>query len=394
MKITNIRCRDLTGTLRFPGTFWEERLCRPLDIYPEHRAEGPSYLESIAAGQYRIRAAFVEVLTDVGMTGLAGPIGSSTARIIMSEFEDLLLGQDPRANELLWDVMYRSAVHGRKGSTMMAISAIDCALWDIRGKWANAPVYRLLGGPTRKRIPAYASMLGFAVEPEQAAQRAAEYAGKGYRAQKWFFRASPAEGAAGMTRNVALVKAVREAMGPEADLMLDCWMSWDLRYAKAMAPRLAPYSPRWIEEPTLPDKPDICAQIRQAVPFPVSNGEHEYTRWGFRHLLELGAQDVLQPDIYWAGGITETTKIAALASAYDIEVIPHGHSSHATAHFIAAQPPNLCPMQEYLVKWNTVHQFFLKDKLEPVDGFITPPEQPGMGMEVDETLVEDERILD
>ena len=319
---------------------------------------------------------------------------SSIARIILSEFKELLLGEDPRAVELLWDKMYRLAVHGRKGPTMMAISALDCALWDIRGKWANAPVYRLLGGPTRERIPAYASMLGYSIEPGRAAERAREFANKGYKAQKWFFRASPAEGPSSVERNVDLVRAVREAMGPDADLMLDCWMSWNLRYAKLMAPRIAPYNPRWIEEPVLPDKYDICAQIRQAMPFPVSNGEHEYTRWGFRRLLEIGAQDVLQPDICWAGGITETIKICALASAYDIEVIPHGHSTHATAHLIASQPPNLCPIQEYLVKWNAVHQFFLKSKIEPINGFIRPSEQPGLGLELDEDLIEDETVLE
>jgi L-alanine-DL-glutamate epimerase-like enolase superfamily enzyme len=142
------------------------------------------------------------------------------------------------------------------------------------------------------------------------------------------------------------------------------------------------------------DKPEVCAAIRRAVPFPVSNGEHEYTRWGFRRLLELGAQDVLQPDIYWAGGITETLKICALASAYDIEVIPHGHSTHATAHLIASQPPALCPLQEYLIKWNTVHQFFVQDKLEPRNGVIELPTQPGMGLAIDEALVESERTLE
>ena len=394
MKITNVRCRDLVGTLQFPGEFWEERLCRPIDIYPEHRIEGPSDLQPIGKDKYRMRTVFAEVDTDSGVTGISGPVSSGVARTIMSEFEDLLLEEDPLAVELLWDKMYRLAVHGRKGPTMMAISALDCAFWDIRGKWANAPVYQLLGGPTRERIPAYASMLGFSVEPEQAAARAREYAALGYKAQKWFFRASPSEGPAGIERNVALVREVREAIGPDADLMLDCWMSWDLRYARLIAPRIAPYNPRWIEEPALPDKYDICAQIRQAMPFPVSNGEHEYTRWGFRRLLEAGAQDVLQPDIYWAGGITETAKICALASAYDVEVIPHGHSTAATAHLIASQPPNLCPIQEYLVKWNTVHQFFLKTKIAPVNGYIELPQQPGLGLEIDESLVEEETILD
>jgi L-alanine-DL-glutamate epimerase-like enolase superfamily enzyme len=393
MKITGIRCRHLVGTLDFPGIFGEERLCRPIDIYPRHRAEDAVYAERIAENKYRMRSVFVEIDTDADITGVAGPISLGVAQIIMAEFKDLLLGEDPRAGELLWDKMYRLAVHGRKGPTMMAISTLDCALWDIRGKWADAPVYRLLGGPTREHIPAYASMLGFSVEPERAAERAREYAGRGYKAQKWFFRASPAEGLASIERNVALVKAVREAMGDESDLMLDCWMSWDLRYAKLMAPRIAPYHPRWLEEPVLPDKYEICAEIRRAMPFPVSNGEHEYTRWGFRRLLEVGAQDVLQPDIFWAGGISETVKICALASAYDIEVIPHGHSTHATAHLIASQPPNLCPIQEYLVNWNIVNQFFLKDKIEPVNGYIEIPQQPGLGLEIDEDLVEEETLL-
>jgi L-rhamnonate dehydratase len=161
-----------------------------------------------------------------------------------------------------------------------------------------------------------------------------------------------------------------------------------------MAPRLAPYNPRWIEEPALPDKADIVAQIRRAVPFPVANGEHEYTRWGFRQLLEIGAQDVLQPDIYWAGGISETVKIATLASTYDVTVIPHGHSTHATAHLSAALPPNLCFIQEYLVKWNAIHQFFLKHKLEPENGVIALPTAPGLGLEIDEAVVEEETVLD
>lgn len=393
MKVDNIRVRELVGTLEHDGPFWEERLCRPVDVYPAHR-EAARELPVVAEGRYRMRSAFCEVRTDDGFTGLAGPISREVGRIILSEFEDLLLGEDPRAVEYLWDVMYRASVHGRKGPTMMAISALDCACWNIRGKWAGAPVYRLLGGPTRDRIPAYASMLGFSVEPTRVVERAREYAAMGYPAQKWFFRASPAEGMAGLERNVALAAAAREGMGSEGDLMLDCWMSWDLRYARLMAPRLAPLRPRWIEEPVLPDKYDVCAEIRRAVPFPVSNGEHEYTRWGFRRLLEIGAQDVLQPDIYWAGGLTEACKIAALASAYDVEVIPHGHSTHATAHFSAAMPPALCPIQEYLVKWNTVHQFFLTPRVEPVGGYITPPELPGMGMAIDEDRVEEESVLD
>ena len=394
MRICRVRCRNLVGTLRSEGEFWEERLCRPIDVYSRHRQEGPGEMVRTREDGYRVRATFVEIDTDVGIVGLSGPFSEAVGRIIMSDFAGLLVGEDPLAVELLWDKMYRLSVHGRKGPTMMAISALDCAFWDVRGKWANAPVYQLLGGATRERIPAYASMLGFSVEPQRAADRARCYAQKGYRAQKWFFRASPAEGPQGIERNVALAKAVREAVGPGSDLMFDCWMSWDLRYAQLMAPRIAPYHPRWIEEPVMPDKYDLCAQIRRAMPFPVSNGEHEYTRWGFHKLLEAGAQDVIQPDIYWAGGITETIKICALASAHDVEVIPHGHSTHATAHLMASQPPSLCPIQEYLVKWNIVNQLFLRSKIEPAGGFIALPGGVGLGLEIDQDVVEEETIFE
>mgnify|MGYP000871088300 CR=1 FL=1 len=393
MKITAIRCRNLTGLLASDGPFWEERLGRPIDVYPEFRAEGEQQLEMVRAGLYRTRSTFLEIDTDSGVTGLWGPLGEELGRLIVSSLAHVLIGRDPRANELLWDLVYRASVHGRKGTTVMALSAVDNALWDIRGKWAGAPVYRLLGGATREQIPAYASMLGYAVEPEQAAARAAEFKARGYRAQKWFFRAVPADGPEGIRRNVALVRAVREAIGPDDELMLDCWMSWDLRYARTMAEQIAEYHPRWIEEPTLPDKYDTCAEIRRAVPFPVANGEHEYTRWGFLKLLQAGAQDVIQPDVSWAGGLSEAIKIAALASAYDVEVIPHGHQTHTNAHFLASQPPALCPWLEYLDKWNTIHQFFIKDKLVPVNGFVVPPQSPGIGIELDDDAIESEEVF-
>jgi L-rhamnonate dehydratase len=390
MKITQLRCRSLTGTLESDRPFWEERLGRPIDVYPEYRTLGPEWLEPIDHRHYRTHSTFVEIETDAGITGVWGPLDVELGRQILRSIKPMLLGQDPRATELLWDQVYRQAVHGRKGAMIMALSAVDNALWDIRGKWAGTPVYRLLGGPTRDRIPAYASMLGYSVEPERAALRATEFKARGYRAQKWFFRAVPADGPEGIRRNVALVRAIREAIGPDDDLMLDCWMSWDLRYARRMAEEIAIYHPRWIEEPVLPDKYDICAEIRRAMPFPVANGEHEYTRWGFHKLLEAGAQDVIQPDISWAGGISEVQKIATLASTYDVEVVPHGHQTHTTAHFLAAQSPAVCPWLEYLDKWNTIHQFFIKDKLQPVDGYVTPPEVPGLGIEIDADLIEGE----
>jgi L-alanine-DL-glutamate epimerase-like enolase superfamily enzyme len=393
MKITDVRLLQVRGTMEFPGEFWEERLVRPIDVYPEHKAEGPAWLEKLDEGKYRMESSFLEIVTDDGVSGIGGPITLEYAFVVDTQLKALLLGADPLAHELLWDKMYRHAVHGRKGSTMMAISAVDCALWDLKGRALNAPVYRILGGPTRPAIPAYASMLGFSVEPERAAARAKEYKDLGYTAMKWFFRDGPADGRPGIARNVALVKAVREAVGPDVDVMLDAWMSWDVPYTLKMAELLAEYEPRWIEEPVLPDKFESYAAIRAESVVPISGGEHEYTRWGLKQLMDAQAVDVLQPDIYWCGGITETLKICAIASAYDLPVVPHGHSTNATAHLIASQPASLCPLLEYLIKWNTIHQWFLKSPLRPVGGLVSLTETPGLGMELDEAKIEEQRPL-
>jgi L-rhamnonate dehydratase len=393
MKITGIRQIEVQGSLEFAGRFWEERLVRPVDVYPDQRAEGPPPIERLADGRYRVTSIFVEILTDGAVTGLGGPITADQALIIDRQLKPLLIGQDPLAVERLWDRLYRFAVHGRKGVVMLAISALDCALWDLKGKWANAPVYQLLGGPVRDSLPAYASALGYSVRPEDAAQRARELIGQGYTATKWFFRHGPGDGKEGMTYNIALARALRDAVGNDVDLMLDAWMSWDVPYVTAIAPALAEVQPRWLEEPALPDRIESYAEIRRRVPFPIAGGEHEYTRWGCKQLLDAEAVDVLQPDIYWAGGISELVKICAIASTYDVQVIPHGHSTPATAHLLFAQPPQLCPYIEYLVKWNEIHQFFFRQPLKPVNGRVVPPDRPGMGMELDEAKIEQRREL-
>jgi L-alanine-DL-glutamate epimerase-like enolase superfamily enzyme len=383
MNIADVRLRQVAGTLEFPGEFWEERLIRPIDVYPRFKSEGAGWLPKVSDGKYRIETIFVELETDDGAIGIGGPISKEQALLIDLELKHVLKGQDALAHEVIWDSMYRIAVHGRKGPTMMAISAVDCAVWDLKGRILGTPVFRLLGGPSRTEIPAYASALGFSIEPGRAAERAREFVRQGYRATKWFFRDGPADGREGMLRNAQLVSALRGAVGDDVDIMLDCWMSWDVPYTVAMAERLEDYEPRWLEEPVLPDKIQSYAEIRRQVRIPISGGEHEYTRWGLKQLMDAEAVDVLQPDIYWAGGITEMLKILALASCYDLPVIPHGHSTPASAHLIASQPASLCPLLEFLIKWNTVHQFFLKAPLVPKNGVVTLPETPGLGMDLD-----------
>ncbi|HLZ10816.1 MAG TPA: enolase C-terminal domain-like protein [Chloroflexota bacterium] len=365
--------------------FWEERLVRPIDVYPEHKAEGAHYTPRFDDGAYRVEAAFVAVETNEGVSGIGGPITLDQAHIIGQQLAPLIVGQDPRATERIWDLLYRSQVHGRGGTAMMALSALDCALWDLKGKWAGAPVYRLLGGPTRTDIPAYASALGYSVEPERLRERARDLVDQGYRAMKWFFRDGALDGREGGDRNLTIARTLRQAVGDTIDLMLDAWMSWDVPYTIDMADRLAELRPRWIEEPLMPDKErEGCALIRQKIRVPIATGEHQYTRWGQKGLMDSRSADILQPDIYWAGGISEVSKICAIASTYDLPVVPHGHSVPATAHLIAAQPFNVCPIIEYLIKWNEIHQFFWKVPLKPVNGVIRLSDRPGMGMELDE----------
>jgi L-alanine-DL-glutamate epimerase-like enolase superfamily enzyme len=396
MKITKVRLRQVEGVMKHPDPFWEERLVRPVDVYPKFKAQGASeYPPRIGRGRYAMEAIFVEIETDEGVTGLAGSISPVVALYIDTQLRSILEGADPIAIELLWDQMYRYAIHGRKGDNMMAISAVDNALWDLKGKWLGQPVHRLLGGPTRDELRAYASCLGYSLEPAKVRQRAQEFVKQGFRHQKWFFRHGPADGPEGMAKNIELVRTLREAVGDGVELMLDCWNSWDVPYTIEMAHRLKEYRPYWLEECVLADKPESYAKVHAAVRptlIRISGAEHEYTRWGFKMLLDMDAMDIYQPDLNWAGGISEVMKICALASAYDAQVIPHG-GPVPSIHVLFAQPPSTCPLQEYLIKWNEVGQFFYKEPIVPVNGVLKPPTKPGIGVELDESKIEKEQEL-
>ena len=284
MKITNVRLRQVQGELDSAGDIWEERLVRPIDIYPEHKAEtGVNFHQSRnSRGLYDVNAVFVYIETDEGVTGFFGPMAEEDAYFIDTQITPFILGEDPTATERLWDKMYRFLIHGRKGHPMFAISSIDCALWDLRGKWLGQPLFRLLGGPVRDSIPAYASALGYSIESERGTAQVRAFVDQGYTATKWFFRHAPDDGEPGIRGNMQLVGDVREAAGDEVDIMFDAWNSWNVRYALDMANRMAEFRPRWLEEPVMPDQIGNYARIRAASPIPISGGEHEYTRWGAR----------------------------------------------------------------------------------------------------------------
>jgi L-alanine-DL-glutamate epimerase-like enolase superfamily enzyme len=197
-------------------------------------------------------------------------------------------------------------------------------------------------------------------------------------------------GPEGMRKNVELVRTLREALGDDDAIMLDCWQAMDVGYVVDLAERIGEYRPRWLEECVMPDRIDSYCRIKEKIKIPLAGAEHEYTRWGVKRFIDARALDVLQPDIYWCGGLSETLKIAACATAADLVMIPHGHSTPANIHFSLTQSPIHTPWQEYLVKWNSIHQHFLLHPVMPVRGEIAAPELPGLGMDLDPAKIESE----
>lgn len=379
MKITDVQIFRVEG--QWPGGAFEpgSRQAQQLDVYPDLNADRLG-----ADGPRTMRALYVQIDTDEGFSGLFGPIQNDQAFVIHTMLRSFLIGRDPLAMELLQDQMLRMNRHGRSGLFMTGISPVDCALWDLKGKAWGQPVYRLLGGPTRPAVPAYASMLGFSIAPDRAAHTAAEYKQKGFVAQKWFFRYGPGDGDAGKAKNMAMAEAVRHAVGPDYTLMFDAFMGWDAAYAIDMVKRLAPLNPMWMEEPVPPERVGALRKIREASRVPVATGEHVYTRWQTKELLVSGAVDVLQNDPDWTGGISELVKICALASAFDTPVVAHGHSLLPALHVAGSQPPTTVPFVEFLIRAQENKQFFHKPIYRPENGAVVLPDLPGLGLVLDE----------
>ncbi|MDE2857343.1 MAG: hypothetical protein OXN94_05800 [Chloroflexota bacterium] len=382
MKITDILVFELTAPRDpQPG---RELQSLPLHIYPE--VDHPNPPNKPTPGS--ISAMYVEAQCDEGFSGIFGPIDRHQAFVISNDLREFLIGRDPLATEYLYDLMLRLNRHGRSGLFMTGLSAIDCALWDLKGKAWEQPIYRLLGGPTRSAVPAYASMLGFSIEPGEAARLAKEYQAKGYQAQKWFFRYGPAAGAEGMAKNIAMAKAVRAAVGPEYMLMFDAFMSWNVSYATKILRALESVNPTWMEEPIPPERVSEFAKLKASTSVPIATGEHVYTRWQSKELLVKGAVDYLQNDPDWTGGITELVKICSLASAFETPVVAHGHSLLSALHVAGAQSPAVMPMVEYLINHQPNKQFFHRTQFAPENGSIKLPGAPGLGIDLDEAKIE------
>ena len=335
----------------------------------------------------------VEVFTDDGHVGLgnAALAPQATKQVIDLYLKPLLIGQDPWDIERLWQHMYRKTMaFGRKGIGMVAISALDIALWDLLGKSAKQPVYRLLGGRTKTRIPVYASRL-YTTELGELAAEAKRYKDEGYQAMKLRFGWGPADGARGMQRNIELVRTVREAIGDGVDLMADAYMGWTLDYAKRMLPLLEPFHLRWLEEPVIPDDIHGYAELKSYGRIPIAGGEHEFTLSGFRDLLEARALDYIQFDTNRVGGITQARKIAALAEAYSVPVIPHAGQMH-NYHVVMASLNS--PMAEYfpivdVEVGNELFWYIFDGEPRANGGYINLDDNtPGLGLTINEAGLE------
>lgn len=395
VRISAITVHRLTGATReYPVGPWQGSVT-PLHLYPEHRPPTPpAPVEPGTMSAYTPSALYLRIATDDGVSGLYGPIDEATAPVITGRLSGFLAGRNPLAGERLWDELYRLDRHARSGHFMMAISAVDNALWDLRGRYFEAPVYELLGGPTRARIPLYASALGRSVQPGEAAESARGFAANGFGAQKWFLPYGPGDGARGLAFNVDLVRRLREAVGEEYDLMFDAFGAWDLAYALRWAEAVQPYRPRWIEEAFLPAELGSFAELSRRTSIPVAAGEHLYNRWDVHRYLEAGAAAVIQADPEWCGGVTELTKICALASTYGVPVVPHGHNLHAALHVVASQSPAVCPLAEYLHDKMQGYYHFEREPLRVVDGAIELPRTPGFGLAWDERKIERSEVVE
>jgi L-alanine-DL-glutamate epimerase-like enolase superfamily enzyme len=265
---------------------------------------------------------------------------------------------------------------------MMAISAVDIALWDLKGKILGQPVYRLLGGG-RGRVRPYMSALGFSTEPDAAREKALQIRDMGINAQKWFFRHGPSSGTAGIRKNLDMAFALRDALGPDYELMFDCWMGWDVAYARTMFRELEAVHPMWVEEVLRPHMEDGYRRLKAETSIPLSAGEHLYTRMEVNGYLRDGVFDVMQSDPEWCGGITEAMKIGDLCEVYQTTFIPHGHALMPALHVVASMPPDISPYCEYLLAiMEKKNAFYRTDRLG-ADGFITLNETPGLGEDLD-----------
>lgn len=386
MRIKSIRARNI-GFSRAPNTLKRNLVTNASQFEDFETKPGGWFGPAMCT--------LVEVETEDGIAGVgtAGGFHGGAKSLIQEYYADLLIGQDPRRHEHLWQRMYRTTARfGRSGSAMAAISALDLACWDLHGQAEGKPVYDLIGGRTQTTVPCYVSRLYALEDLDQLADEARHWKSLGFERMKQRFGFGPKDGPKGMCRNVELVRAVRDAVGYEIELSADAYMGWDVGYALEMAKMLEDFNLSWIEEPLMPHEVDGYVELKRRCPRQRwSCGEHIYGKWEFRQLIECRATDILQFDVNRTGGITEALKICAMAEAAGLPAIPHSNEAH-NLHVIFSRAPHVCPLVEYFpdVEPDTGNELFWKlftGLADAKDGHLTMGHAPGLGIALREDVI-------
>lgn len=366
-------------------------------------------------GRYFI---FVKLVTDGGVVGYGEAYNATfgpdvTAKMIEDCADRYLVGQDPHDIETFFRRAYSSGFTQRPDVSMMGcVSALEMACWDIIGKEAGKPIYKLLGGQVHEALRSYTYLYphtGSAFpsevddpdrnvynDPELAAECATLYVQQGFNAVK-LDPAGPYTAFDGhqprlidIDLSVRMVKAIREAVGNKADILFGTHGQFTASGALRMARAIEPYDPLWFEEPVPPDMPEVMAQVARGTSIPIATGERLTTKWEFARVIESGAATILQPDLGRSGGILETKKIAAMAEAHHIQVAPHcycGPIVGAANIQLAVTLPNFLIL-ESLKQWDGFHEKLLKKKIGWENGNVIPSQEPGLGVELDEAVCE------
>lgn len=327
-----------------------------------------------------------EVHTDEGITGLGytvcvGSGGDEAVKAYLdTRLRPLLMGRDPFQINALWQEMYRQDMGIRKkGVPLYAISAVDIALWDLVGRATGQPVCRLLGAQPG-RVPVYGSGGFLPYTTAEIVKEAEGFLAKGCRAYK--FKIGFPEAA----KNIQRVREVRRALGDDIILMVDVNQRWDVLMNIRVARQLEEYNLYWYEEPVLADNIAQCAEVARNISIPVATGENEYTRYGFRDLIEQRAAYYLQPDVMRTGGIGELLRIAHLAAAYDLPIAPH-LAPEISIHVLTAVPNGIW------AEWvNFIPEDLFAEPLTIVDGYLQVPDRPGHGVRFNPSAVQRYRV--
>lgn len=358
----------------------------PADVPEWLRHPASSHLVLPRRGQY---ATIVRVHAEDGSVGVGEcyglPAPEVTATVVSTVLTPLLLGQDALASTSVWERLYQGQAAGghNRGFFLEAIAGIDLALWDLRGKLAGQPVHRLLGGPVRERIGCYASPVALHADPEESARQAAGFVAAGFTAVK-------VKIGRGASTDRAHLAAVRRAVGDDVEILTDANCAYDLDEATRVGAVLRDLGVCWYEEPLQVDDVANLAELRRRTALTIVNGETHFTRFDLRESLLHNAIDVFMPNVARCGGITEATRIAALASAFHVDIAPHGVGSGVSltaALQLCAAVPNL-RTYEYNRLPNPLRERILTNPPEFRDGTLAVPQRPGLGCDLDEAVVD------